>query len=185
MTGTQNRTRKTPQIVATRSRRGRPKANADIGPTPETAAKLEPDVLFELKQADCVTAEQETAARELHAMWRALKRGMLPQSKVVPASPIPGRKQVRSPFARMDESELDLWSQRYKPWANTETRMLIARAPRLSRLELTRRIIEDNTAPGALGARHGMADMEVVEHLRNALDRYRNLCREKMLLHKQ
>jgi len=183
MTGMRAHTQTITKISATR--RGRPKREENCGPTPETTAKLEPDVLLVLRQHDHVTPEQETAARELHAMWRALKRGMLPQSKVVPASPIPGRKQVRSPFARMNDYELELWSERYRPWANAESRTLVTGWPRLSRLELTRRIVEDNATPAAIGAMHGLAQTQVMEHLRNALDRYRNLRRAKMRLHKQ
>lgn len=96
-------------------RRGRPRRNEEIGPTPETLAKLDRDVLLTMLEGGQITADQEVAARELSSMWRALQRGMLPQMKLGMAGPIPGRKQARSPFARIVDFEVEVWTTRYKP----------------------------------------------------------------------
>ncbi|MEQ9449621.1 MAG: hypothetical protein RLN70_12080, partial [Rhodospirillaceae bacterium] len=156
--------------------------NEDVGPTPETAAKLERDVLQSLTEAGQITAEHEYAGRELHAMWRALQRGMLPQLKLGRAGPAPGRKQVRSPFTRMHEREMEIWTTRYKPWADAQSKIVVARRPRLSRLDLALKVIDDNVALSCIAHRHALSVARVAEELRNALDLYCVLRRVKKLL---
>ena len=163
-------------------RRGRPRRNENLGPTPETAAKLDPDVLLVMLERDQLTSEQEAGARELFSMWRALQRGMLPQMKLGMAGPLPGRKQARSPFARMGDSEIEVWTTRYKPWASVEAKTIVVGAPRLSRLDLTRRVIENNGRPADV-ARHFRTPVDkILAEFRNALDCYCSLKRVKKLL---
>jgi len=166
-------------------KRGRPKRNeeaVDVGPTPETAAKLERDRLQTLREENRLTPDQEAAGRELHVMWRALKRGMLPMSKVAPRAPLPARPAYKECFVRMNGLEEALWSQRYKPWADAESRMTICTNPKLSSLELVRKVVADNAAPASLALTHRLAEENVIKNLREALERYSAHRRGKLLL---
>jgi hypothetical protein len=163
-------------------RRGRPRRNEELGPTPETAAKLESDVLSVLLEADQITVDQETAGRELFSLWQALQRGFLPQMKLSSAGPNVGRKQARSPFARMSDIELGIWTARYKPWAAEETKTIVVNAPRLSRLTLTRRIIENNTKPAEIARTFVVSSEYILSEFGKALDCYCSLRRVKKLL---
>lgn len=163
-------------------RRGRPRRNEDLGPTPETAAKLEADVLSVLLETEQITVDQEAAGRELFSMWRALQRGFLPQMKLSLAGPNAGRKQARSPFARMSDFEAGMWTARYKPWAAVETKTIVVNVPRLSRLALTRRIIESNIRPLEIARTFLVSSKCVLSAFGKALDSYCSLRRVKKLL---
>ena len=162
--------------------RGRPRRNQDIGPTPQTAAKLERDVLLTMLEAGELTAEQEAAGRELYVMWRALQRGMFPQMRVDGTGHTPGRQSARSPFGRMSDFEASVWADRYKPWAASETKTLVVRMPKLSRLDLARRIIEYNTRPACVASVFGVSKAFLVTALQESLETYCVFKRAKKLL---
>ena len=182
MTLTQEITKLRANRVGIKRRRGRPRRNTDLGPTPETLAKLMPDVLLSLLDGEFITAEQESAARELSYMWRALQRGMLPQMKLGISSPTPGRKQARSPFARMKDSEIEVWRARYKPWAVSESKAVVVNAPRLLRLDLTRNIVENNSDPKIIAHEFGVHTDGLLDEFRDSLDSYCAFRRVKKLL---
>ena len=125
---------------------------------------------------------EEAAARELNTMRRALSRGMLPQQKLGLAAPIPGRKQVRSPFARMRDIEVTAWTWRYKPWASSEAVREICKSTRLSRLELTRRVVEGNQRCADIARIFAIENAKVLDKLRQSLDLYCALKRAKKQL---
>ncbi len=152
------------------------------GPTPETVAKLKPDILQCLLDQDLITADQESAAHELTYMWRALQRGMLPQAKLGLSSPMPGRKQARSPFARMSDREMEVWCARYKPWAVSEAKAIVVKAPRLLRLDLTRNIVEKNADPRRIALEFAVRVDRLLDEFRLSLDSYCSLKRVKKLL---
>ncbi len=163
-------------------RRGRPRRNQDVGPTPQTAAKLERDVLLAMLAAEELTAEQETAGRELYALWRALQRGMFPQMRVDGTGQSPGSQCARSPFARMSDFEASVWAERYKPWAAAETKVFVVRVPKLSRFDLVRRVVENNTRPMCVASVFGVSEAHIVTALKESLDCYCALRRAKKLL---
>lgn len=133
----------------------RRKAVADV-PTPETAAKLKPDVLTVLHRAGYLSAEDLAAAEDISRIWRALMRGLFPQRPALDGARTAGRPGARDPISGMSTGEAWLWRAVYKPWAaDMSDRVLLpAQTPggrlrhgEISRLELVRRIVSANDDP--------------------------------------
>jgi hypothetical protein len=162
-------------------KRGRLRRSKNLGPTPETAAKLDPDVLLAMLEKDQITSEQEAAARDLFSMWRALQRGMLPQMKLGVAGPMSGRKQSRSPFACMGDSEIECGPRAISLGRRSRKRHC-GRAPRLSRLDFARRVIENNVSPADVARDFRAPTESILSGLRNALDCYCSFKRVKKQL---
>lgn len=62
----------TPPLGRLEPRRGRPKFEREIGPTPETLAKLQCDTLDALLKAKILSKEEATAGREILDAWELI-----------------------------------------------------------------------------------------------------------------
>lgn len=90
---------------------------AACGPTPETAAKLESDVIDDLWRAGRLRLHHVKAADELRRMWHALGRGMFPAGGMGGASRA-SMAAYPSPIERLTDAEDRIWHQRYRPWCD-------------------------------------------------------------------
>ena len=155
-------------------RRGRPKKQAEdrVDPTPETAAKLQPDHLQKLLSDGEISADQERAGRQIHALFKALRGGGSPTSRLdAPAtSKRPGL--TKSPLERFSARQEDLWRNRYAPWAQERGVQVVVRRPRLTYLGLVERLVAENQSPEAISARFQTTRAALLEAFRQAMDDY-------------
>lgn len=173
-------------LIPTR-KRGRPKRKQEsVLPTPETLAKLQRDQVAELLKQGELNPDQERAARKIHSFSLALKRGMFPQSRIDPSldmsAPTPTRRTPQASLERLTEAESEQWSGVYRPWAGAMTQTLIGRRPRLTRLGLVERIVNDNHSPETLSTEFGLSRGLLIDNLKTALDEYIAYKREKKSL---
>jgi hypothetical protein len=54
------------------ARRGRPRTNDPVPPTPETLAKLQPDLLDQLVKREAITLDEASAGRECLDAWEVI-----------------------------------------------------------------------------------------------------------------
>ncbi|MBC8158274.1 MAG: hypothetical protein H8E94_02970 [Alphaproteobacteria bacterium] len=87
----------------------------NLGPTPETAAKLRYDVIDTLHRAGELKLHHVNAAHEIERVYLALCRGMFPASRPDQNN---GSRRITDIFDRLTDAEESLWLRRYKPWAN-------------------------------------------------------------------
>ncbi len=155
-------------------RRGRPKKRADdrIDPTPETAAKLEPDHLHKLLSEGEISPDQERAGRQIHALFRALNAGGSPTSRL----DAPGKSKrpglTKTPLERLSERQEDLWRSRFTPWARASGATVVVGRPRLTSLGLVERLVTENQSPEAISARFRVSRETLLEAFRTAMDAY-------------
>lgn len=148
------------------TKRGRPKKrDENAGATLETLRKLERDVLQKLVIDGIITVDQERAAREIDATWRAIMRGLFKTQRLET-----GSAAQRDPSDAMTEREAAIHAQRYIPWANIEAKAKIS--PACTRFELARRVCTLNQDPRAVGAEFAVCAASSVNAIRTTLDRY-------------
>lgn len=124
---------------------------ADTGPTPQTAAKLRPDVVAVLHRAGILSQDQANAAEAIRDVWAAL------QSTIIGGGAYGlsfGRSgKIADPVSRMTGREAALWSRVWKPWADELGRMVRsgrdgpAAVGRVTVLQLVLDVVCDNIAP--------------------------------------
>ena len=150
---------------------GRPRRRPDrTDPTPETAAKLQPNVLTTLLHDSIITGEQHAAAEEIAGVWQALSRSLTARSAA--ADLIRHSGQSPDPFGLMNSDEIWRWQKRYKPWANGQSKKIVSRRPPLCRFRLTLKVAADNMWPLLVSVRHQVPLGATVNALRDALDAY-------------
>ena len=144
----------------------------NVGPTPETAAKLRRDIVVRLAQEGRLGGEQVAAALEVRRVWEAFGRGLFPSTNTL--APVAGRRKQAmfiDPIDRLTRREEAAWRLRYRPWAREMAVTVAAGAIRTSRLQLILDIVVDNhglrEVEGWYRMRHGGA----IEHIRAALHR--------------
>lgn len=81
--------------MVTLPKRGRPKREGDVGPTPETLAKLRPDILDGLTKARLLTKEQAIAGREIIDAWECITNPV--SAAHAEWSRVAGRNDVEGP----------------------------------------------------------------------------------------
>ena len=157
---------------------GKPRQDAreprsDIGPTPETAAKLRRDLVARLAREGRLGREQVRAALEVRRVWEAFGRGLFPATNTMAA--VAGRRERAmfvDPIDRLTPEEERAWRLRYRPWAREMAVTVAAGAIRTTRLQLILDVVVDNhglrEVEGWYRMRHGAA----IEHIRAALHRY-------------
>jgi hypothetical protein len=151
-------------------KRGRPKRRDDaVGPTPETAAKLERDVLLALTESGVLSLDQERAGREIADVWRALMRGFFGTFNLEGAK-VSGR--VREPVDAMTQSEARVYASTYLPWAKQEVRALVVNFPKLTRCDLAYRVCAANQSPDTIARGFQVDRYALIGPLRDALDNY-------------
>lgn len=164
-------------------RRGRPKSREEsVGPTPQTLAKLERDQLSHLLSEGELNPDQERAGRKIHSFTMALRRGSVPTSSFKAGLVARGKRAPKSPTEKLNETQALHWSRVYSPWAKAMSREVVARRPPLTALGLIERVVNENSNPVGLAASHSLAPAQLLEHLRDALDRYIAQEREKNIL---
>jgi hypothetical protein len=157
-------------MARTEKKRGRPKRRDEaVGPTPETAAKLEPDVLLGLTEAGVLTLEQERAGREIADVWRALMRGFFGTFNPDGAR-LSGR--VREPVDAMTQGEARIYATTYLPWAKQEVRALVVNFPKLTRCDLAYRVCAANQSPETVARAFQVDRFALIQPLRDGLDNY-------------
>jgi len=152
-------------------KRGRPKREKGIAPTPETLAKLQPNVLPSLVYNGILDLDQEKAGEEIAHVYHTLHRGLLPAGGIENDRSI-ATGTLRDPFARMSTGERNAWEFRYKPWANNESKKLIRKRPRLCRWKLTLLITHENERPEVLAARYQVEYPKIIRYLKDSLNEY-------------
>lgn len=163
-------------------RRGRPNKNVpDVGPTPETVAKLQPDQLSALLARGKISPDHERAGRSLHSLTSALQRGMSPVSQLQTPSSAGKRKTAKSPLDRLSGREETAWAAIYRPWANIASQTIVARRPKLTLMDLTLRVVESNQKPRGIAAFFEMTEEQVLSRLIDGLDLY--IAQEKAKKH--
>ncbi|MBT5241439.1 MAG: hypothetical protein HOH20_14185 [Rhodospirillaceae bacterium] len=151
-------------------KRGRPRrAEVAIAPTPETVAKLQRDQVSDLLKQGELNPDQERVARKILSFSLALTRGMFPQSRIQAAAPLPARSLPQAPLERLSDSESELWSKVYRPWAGEMSRQLVGRRPKLTALSVVERIVNENNSPYALSSAFDLPRKQVLDGLRQAL----------------
>tara|TARA_R100001510_G_C7644686_1_gene202089 strand:- start:1083 stop:1658 length:576 start_codon:yes stop_codon:yes gene_type:complete len=96
------------------AKRGRPKKNKSIPPTPETVAKLEPDVVQLLMLNNQITQEQENACLLLREIGTALQRKVRPFLNTTYADT--KTNNTKDPFDNLSDYQLWLYSEVVIPW---------------------------------------------------------------------
>jgi len=89
----------------------------EMGPTQETAAKLEIDVARELFLSGKIRQAHWDAALEIRAMYAAIGRGMFPAFRPREGGHVAGAR-VRDFLDLMTPAEYSAYEAHYKPWAN-------------------------------------------------------------------
>ena len=156
--------------MAAKKKRGRPKRrDQNLGPTPQTAAKLERDVLLALTESGVLALEQERAGREIADIWRALMRGFFGTFNLDGAK-LSGR--VREPVDAMTQAEARIYASTYLPWAKREVRALVVNFPKLTRCDLVYRICAANQSLETVARAFQVDRHALIGPLRDALDNY-------------
>ncbi len=150
-----------------------PIADENIGPTPETAARLRRDLVARLAQEGRLGREQVRAALEVRRVWEAFGRGLFPGARAIaPVGQRTRRAMFVDPIDRLTVEEERAWRLRYRPWAREMAVTVAAGAIRTTRLQLILDVVVDNhglrEVEGWYRMRHGGA----IEHIRAALHRY-------------
>ena len=96
------------------AKRGRPKKNKSIPPTPETVAKLEPDVVQLLMLNNQITQEQENACLILREIATALQQKVRPFLNTTYADK--KTNNTKDPFDNLSDYQLWLYSEVIIPW---------------------------------------------------------------------
>jgi hypothetical protein len=152
-------------------KRGRPKREKGIAPTPETLAKLQPNVLPSLVYNGVIDLDQEKAAEEIAHVYHTLHRGLLPAGGIENDRSM-ATGTLRDPFARMTTGERNAWEFTYKPWANSESKKLIRKRPRLCRWKLSVLITHENIKPDVIAAQYQVDYPIIIQQFKNSLDQY-------------
>lgn len=155
-----------------RVRQPRVKPPREFGPTPETAAKLRPDVIEALHRAGALHAEQVNAAEQIRTVWFALQKSTINRRGYGMAAGDGG--QAPDPLAGLSGATAALWSRVWRPWADELGRIRVATRDGPSAitsttaLAVTLDVVADNLPPTA-------ATLPVVTR---ALDRWRAIDRD-------
>ena len=165
-------------------RRGRPRKTAAeaVPPTPETAAKLEPDHVKALLSAGRITPDQERAGRQIHALFLALGRGASPVSRLRPPSGPRGRLLPQTPLDRLAGDQERQWRDIYAPWMKKAGADVVVRRPRLTVLRLVEHLVTENRSLAALSLAYGVPQAALVAAFQAAMDAYNAQKREKKRL---
>lgn len=149
------------------------KALVNVGPTPETAAKLKRDLVAHLREKGRLSAEHALAAEEIRRIWQAFSR-ILGPSATNPATLATGRQAggARMAIDWLTETEETIWRRRYRPWATEMVAQPCGSTIRVTHFQIVLEIVIDNRSlrqtEGAYRLRHGTA-FEIVHA---ALHRY-------------
>ena len=159
--------------LITKAQRGRSKQkNANIGPTPETAAKLKPDQLAVLLGQGKITPDHERgrpAPAQLHA---ALKKGASPTTQLRLPSTLRGHQKPLSPLEHLNEGQQRQWNLAYRPWADSIAQKIVGRRPKLSLLGLVRRVVDDNHSIQRVSFDFNLPEGDLLNNLRDGLEAY-------------
>lgn len=152
-------------------------SNQEPGPTPETVAKRQPDVIETLHHENLLDTDQHNAAMEIRELREALTRGIFSGAAdySAPLGGKAGREQLRGLEALKGDvkdtgTEYGKWAQIYKPWSNSEGKRQIA--PGFTRLQLVDDIVWEGYWPQDMDSLAGMIPGTSLYRLREALDNY-------------
>lgn len=154
---------------AERNSRGRYGGEDPVGPTPETVAKLQADVLLTLVQNDILTTDQERAGREIASIWRAIMRGMFGTSN---AAGVRTSSRRKDPTDAMSETESKYHAETYLPWATCQASRLAVKFPRLTYADVVYRLAVANENPLAVAQEIKVAPGVLIAALQDALEWY-------------
>lgn len=158
-----------------RPRRGRSRSihpRAETGPTPETAAKLRPDMVAALHRAGALDPDQALAAEAVRTLWAAM---MPPLIGGRTYGLVAGGRSGRpvDPVGKLSGAHGRTWSAVWRPWAaEMGARTIVTRDGPLAIgqgtvLALVLDVVADNIAPTAAQ----------LAALRAALDRWNAIAR--------
>lgn len=134
-----------------------------IGPTPETAAKLRPDVVAALWAVGRIDGLHRQAAEEIRDIWAAMERGIFGRSLDDRINAVATAARNRAHLDHMTEAERLLYGERYLPWAREMAgpRLVIAIAT-----------VIDNWPSRTVAIEARMTVRQVHRALRRGLQRY-------------
>ena len=96
-----------------------------VGPTPETAAKLESDIVRDLFFCGKIRQHHWDAALEIRMMSSAIGRGMFPAFRPREGGHVATFRALDF-LDRMSPAELKAYERHYTPWANGSDRYTLA-----------------------------------------------------------
>ena len=153
------------------NKRGRPsraelRFAEEVGPTPETVAKLKGDALLDLVERGDLTVDHERAGREINAVWEELERLF---------------SRTGGDMMRVNRSHRDLpdamsfalarrLQTHHQPWASREIEKRLA--PGVTRYGVVWRLCNLNWPPKFIAYNTGLKERVVVCAVRDSLDVY-------------
>lgn len=148
-------------------------AAEDIGPTPETVAKLEGDALLELVQTGRISVDQERSGREINSVWETLYR--LIGGGVKADYGRAGGGGGRDLPDAMSFGMARMLANRHQPWASREIEKTLA--PGVTRYGIVWRLCNLNWPLRAIARNTGLHEAVVLRALRDSLDVYQQFAK--------
>lgn len=148
-------------------------STGNVGPTPQTAAKLRRDLIDHFLSKGRLRPEHAAAAEDIRRIWQAFSRCLGPTA-VNPAALATGRRsgQLRQPIEWLTAAEETIWRDRYRPWAREMSACPCGGTIRVTRFQVAIEIVVDNRGVRQLEGFYRMRHGAAVDHLRRALQRY-------------
>jgi hypothetical protein len=155
-----------------KKKRGRPpradkRATDETGPTPETIAKLEVDVLTDLVETGLITVDQECAGREINAVWEALERSMARTSATFLMRVTASHRELPDAVSHAIAWRLHY---RHQPWASREIEKKLA--PGVTRYGVVWRLCNLNWPIDLIARQAGVSEARILRAVRDSLDVY-------------
>jgi hypothetical protein len=155
-----------------KKKRGRPsradkRAADEAGPTPQTIAKLEGDVLTELLESELITGEQERAGREINAVWEALEQSMARTSTAHLMRVSASHRELPDAISHAIARRLH---DRHQPWASREIEKKLA--PGVTRYGVVWRLCNLNWPIALIAHQAAVSDARILRAVRDSLDVY-------------
>lgn len=143
-------------------------AEISHGPTVETAAKLEPDVLLTMQHAGLISIDQERAAREMASIWLTLERSLGGFKQALGEGSHGGQRGYG--LEGMPARYAHLLQYRHQPWASREIGKAVA--PGLTRYGIVWRIVYLNWDWREVADTSQVEHDELLKAFRDSLDVY-------------
>lgn len=132
---------------------------AELGPTPETARQLRPDVVLDMQARGWMdgdarhylSQDEVNAAGEISEMWRALITLKL-HRRAYGLSAGGASGTASDPISGMSDSDARLWSSTWRPWADEFGALTLrGQGRRVTALEVVIDVVHDGLDPGPGG----------------------------------
>lgn len=164
-------------MMAVRSRKKRAVIRKDWdsminpGPTPETVAKMRPDVVESLYRLGKIDSDQRWAAEKIQDVFEQVCRGLFPRA-IDHRNPYVEKPSIRPAkgLELMRQSEFEHWRDVYKPWSAIEAKVLVGAGN--PRTQLVHLVVVENMRLGEVEKYLEMRNSMAIIHLGEALRRY-------------